>query len=202
MRIFTTLLVSSICLAACGGDDDDPTDGNEEEVITTVTLTFAPEGGGDDVTAAFDDADGEGGDPPTIDPVALAGGTTYTLTVTFENRLEEPPEDITQEIEDESDQHQLFFTGTAVDGPASDQPGAPLTHTYDDEDANGFPIGLANTIVAAAGEGELTVILRHLPPVNETAVKTADLAQNLADDGVGSLPGSTDAEVDFEVTVE
>ena len=205
MRMNITILASSLCLAACGGDDDggDGGDGgNENEVITTVTLGFAPEGGGDAVTAAFNDPDGDGGDAPTVDPVALTDGVTYTLTVTFENRLEDPPEDITEEVADESDEHQIFYTGSAVDGPASAQPEAPLTHSYADEDASGLPIGLENTIVAAAGTGELTVTLRHLPPVNDEAVKVEDLAQQVSAEGFGALGGSTDAQVDFMVTVE
>ncbi len=203
MRMNITLLTISLSLAACGGDDDGGDGaGNENEVITTVTLTFEPEGGGDAVTGAFNDPDGDGGGAPTVDSIALADGATYTLTVSFENRLEDPAEDITQEVADESDEHQIFYTGSAVDGPASDQPEAPLTHTYGDEDANGLPIGLENTIVAAAGTGELTVTLRHLPPVNDAAVKTADLAQEVSDDGFGALGGSTDAQVDFDVTVE
>lgn len=195
-----TVLVASLGLAACGGDDDSPS--NPEEVITTVTLDFAPEGGGAAVAAEWDDPDGNGGAGPTIDPIDLADGTTYTLTVGFENRLEDPAEIITEEIVDESDQHQIFFTGTAVDGPASNEDGAPLTQTYADEDANGLPIGLENSIVAAAGTGELTVTLRHLPPVNDVAVKTAELAQEVLDTGFGSLAGSTDAQVNFTVTVE
>jgi hypothetical protein len=194
------VVVISACLAACGGDDEGG--GNENEVITTVRLTFAPQGGGPAITAAFDDPDGDGGEAAMVDPVDLAGGTTYTMTVTFENGLEDPPENITEEVSNESDQHMIFYTGTAVNGPASDQPGAPLTHIYSDEDANGLPIGLENTIVATAGSGEMTVTLRHVPPVNETSVKTADLPQQVSADGFGSLPGSTDAEVDFIVTVE
>ena len=78
----TGLLASSSMLVACG--DDGGGDGDEQEVITTVTLTFAPMGGGAAVVAAFDDADGDGGDPPTVDPIALAAGTSYALTVRFE----------------------------------------------------------------------------------------------------------------------
>ena len=203
MRYSTTLvslfLVASVSsLAACGdGADGD----NENEVITTVTLTFAPQGSGAAVTAEFDDPDGDGGDPPTADPVDLAAGT-YTMTVIFENRLEDPPEDITTEVEDESDEHQVFLTGTAVDGPASDNPGAPLSHAYADQDAGGLPIGLSNTITAAAGTGQLTVTLRHLPPVNDTAVKTADLPSQINAGGFSSIGGTTDATADFTVTVQ
>jgi hypothetical protein len=186
--------------AACGGDDDGG-DGNEQEVITTVTLTFTPAGGGAAITASFDDPDGDGGAAPTIDPINLPGNTTYTTTVVFLNKLETPPEDITVEVNDESDEHQLFFTGTAVNGPASDQPSAPLTHTYGDTDANGLPIGLTNTMAGALGTGDLTVTLRHLPPVNGVAVKTAAIATEVRDRGFDGLAGETDAQVTFPVTV-
>lgn len=202
MRLSIAIFASSLCLAACGGDDDGGGGGNENEVITTVALDFAPEGGGDAVTAVFNDPDGDGGEAPTVDPVVLANGVTYTMTVAFENRLEDPAEDITVEVADESDEHQIFFTGSAVDGPASAQPGAPLTHSYADEDAAGLPVGLENTIDAAAGSGDLTVTLRHLPRLNDAASKLDDLAQQVSDDGFGSIGGSTDAQVDFPVTVE
>jgi hypothetical protein len=197
------VLALSMLLAACGGDDDDTGgDGNENEVITTVTLEFSPEGGGEAIAFEWNDPDGDGGSAPIIDPIALADGTTYTLAVGFENRLEDPPEIITEEVSDESDQHQIFFTGSAVNGPASDQPDAPLAQSYTDEDANGFPIGLESTIVAAAGTGDLTVTLRHLPPVNGTAVKTDSLADDVKASGFGELPGTTDALVTLPVTVE
>jgi hypothetical protein len=165
-----------------------------------VILTFTPAGGGAAVVAEFDDPDGDGGDPPTVDPVNLPGDTSYTLTVAFENRLESPAEDITAEVADESDQHQVFLTGSAVDGPASDEPTAPLTHTYDDEDANGLPIGLTNTIDATSGTGELVVTLRHMPPVNAEPVKTADTAADVAEGGFAAIGGNSDASVTFDVT--
>ena len=44
--------------------------------------------------------------------------------------------------------------------------------------------------------------LRHLPPQNDVAVKTATLAEDAAAGGLASLPGEPDAAVDFTVTVE
>jgi len=136
-----------------------------------------------------------------IDPVNLTAGM-FTLAVGFENRLEDPPEIITTEVMDESDQHQLFFTGTAVNGPASDQPGAPLSHAYADMDVNQLPIGLSNTITAATGTGTLTVTLRHMPPVNDVAVKVAGVAEQVKTGGFAAIGGSTDAQVNFTVTVQ
>jgi hypothetical protein len=133
--------------------------------------------------------------------VNLVAGTTYTLTLGFENRLEAPAEDITQEVRDEAEDHQVFFTGSAVNGPATSNTTAPLTHTYGDTDANGLPIGLTNQIVAATGTGQLIVTLRHVPPLNNVAVKTATLADEVKAGGISSIGGDTDVSATFDVTV-
>jgi hypothetical protein len=188
-----------VLLAACsddGGDTQDPV-----EVITTVTLTFTPAGGAP-VVASFKDIDGDGGNPPTVDPINLANGMTYASTVKFLNELESPAEDITLEVMDESDVHQVFYSGTAVKGPATSNTTAPLTHMYSDMDANGFPIGLANSFAASTGTGMMTVTLRHMPPVNDNPVKTGTLAETLKTMGVAALPGESDASVMFMVTVQ
>lgn len=190
-------LALALPLAACGepGGHD-----HEQELITTVIVTLTPPSG-DPLVATFDDPDGDGGQPPTVGALLLAPSTTYTLTVDFENRLETPPEVITQEVRDEAEDHQVFFTGTAVAGPATTNPSAPLTHSYADTDARGLPIGLTNTVVTASGTGELTVTLRHLPPSNDTPIKTADAAATVANDGFAALPGETDATATFSVTI-
>jgi hypothetical protein len=192
----------SLVAFACGEDKPAGMGGNENEVFTTITLTFTPSAGGAPVVAAFDDSDGDGGKAPTIASVMLGSGM-FNLAVKFENKLENPPEDITEEIHDEANDHQIFFTGTAVNGPASNQSGAPLTHAYADTDSKGLPVGLENKITAAAGTGMLTVTLRHLPPVNSVAVKTASLAEMVrTSGGFMGLAGSTDVQVTFPVTVQ
>ncbi len=196
---FAALLALSSSLIACSEDGGGST--NENEVISRITLTFTPAGGGAAITARFDDPDGDGGAAPTVDPINLVAGATYSTAVRFENALETPAEDITLEVADESDQHQIFFTGSAVKGPASNQPAAPLTHVYSDTDANGLPIGLLSSFTAAAGTGQLIVTLRHLPEVNGQAVKSAATATTVRDGGFAGLGGSTDAQVTFAVTV-
>ena len=194
------LVAPTSLLVACG--DDGGGGGNENEVITTVALTFTPAGGGAAIVAEFDDPDGDGGAAPTIDALGLVAGTTYDTTVRFQNKLETPAEEITDEIRDESDQHQLFFTGSAVDGPAAAHPGAPLVHAYADTDANLLPVGLANTFTVGSGTpGDLTVTLRHMPPVNGAAVKTAAAAMTVRDGGFAALGGETDAQVTFSVAI-
>jgi hypothetical protein len=200
----TTQFVSLLTFAAIAcvgcGDDKKP-GGNENEVITTVTLTFAPSGSGTSVVASVDDPDGDGGNPPTIQAVMLTAGL-YDMSVKFLNKLENPPEDITLEVKDEATDHQVFYTGTAVNGPASNQPSAPLMHSYADTDSKGQPIGLANKVTAAKGTGMLTVTLRHMPPINNMAVKSATLADTVRNSGISALGGSTDAQVTFPVTVQ
>lgn len=176
---------------ACGLDSQTL---NEQEVITSIILDF------DGTRFEFNDPDGDGGEDPTIDPVVLAAGN-YTLTVHFENRLEDPPEDITEEVNDESDQHLVLFTGSAVVGPATDNATGPLAQTYADEDINGLPVGLTNSIVATPGTGMMTVTLRHMPP-EEPPEKGEDTLDIVRIDGFDSIGGSTDARVIFDVTVQ
>lgn len=185
-------------LVACGHDAGHLH--GEQELITTAVLTFTPPAG-PPVVAAFDDPDGDGGAAPTVDVIELAAGTTYALAVAFENRLESPPEDITQEVRDEAADHQVFFTGSAVDGPAAGNPGAPLAHRYADVDPGGLPLGLDNEIVASAGAGQLVLTLRHLPPINGTPVKTSTTSDEVKAGGLSSIAGDTDVSARFDVRV-
>lgn len=186
-----------LCVLA-GCDEDMTSDPNE--VITTVILNFAPTNGGPTVSPMFNDPDGDGGAAPTIDAVILMSGS-YSLTVQFQNRLGTVPEEITTEVMDEADLHLLLFTGTAVVGPASATASGPLTQAYADMDANGLPIGLSTTITAVAGTGTLTVTLRHMPP-EEPPVKSGDTLAQAKAMGIDSIGGSTDAQVNFMVTVQ
>jgi hypothetical protein len=189
-----------LALASLGGCSDDAAGGNEGEVITTVLLEFgAP--GGVPVTFTFDDPDGDGGAPPTVDMITLTSNTTYLLALRFQNRLESPPEEITTEVVDEGDQHQVFLTGTAVNGPATSNPTAPLEHMYSDTDSRDLPIGVLNEILTTTGTGELTVTLRHLPPISGNPAKHDGLAAQVKTGGFATISGQTDVQVTFAVTV-
>lgn len=202
----TRLLVSSFAVAAavtlvgCVDVETPPDTVNDQEVITTVKLTFTPDAGGDALTFAVADPENDGS--PVVDDVTLENGTTYTMAVAFLNELESPAEDITVEVDEESDQHQVFVYGSGVSGPATgDNADALVTHAYADTDANDLPVGLSNTITAtAAGTAELKVMLRHLPVENGTPQKVADLAAVLA--AGDTLAGEPDADVTFPLVVE
>ena len=196
-RIALALVLPLGCIEV---DNPDPP-ANDQEVITTVTLTFTPAAGAV-VVAAHADPENDGA--PVIDPITLTNGTTYALSVTFENELEAPAEDITVEVDAESADHQVIVYGDGVEGPATGANAARLvTHAYADEDENALPIGLENTVVAvAAGAADLRLMLRHLPPESDTPVKVATIASDFAAGGSTAIPGDVDADVTFPLTVE
>ncbi len=196
MTFLAFLLLSPACT-----DVEQPHEENAEELITTVQLDFVDGAG---ATSTFTWSDPEADGSPVIDDVRLPAGGAWTLSISFLNALEEPAEDVTVEVEAEAEQHQVFLTGGAVEGPATgENPDAVIEHTYADEDENGFPVGLENSIVArSAGSGTLEITLRHLPPQNGSPVKTATLAEDAASGGLAGLPGEPDANVEFAVTVE
>lgn len=177
------LALLPLTILACNPDETGET--NVEEVITTVELTFTPDEGDAVVATWVDLEDGN----PTIDDIMLAADTDYELTVRFLNELEDPAENITEEIEEEDDEHQIFFDGSALD---------TMTIAYGDMDGGGLPVGLTNDVMSgAAATGDLTVQLQHLPAEDGTAVKVAGL-----EDDIANLPGDADAVAEFPVTVE
>ena len=177
------------------GHDDDGHDHGETELITAVTVTFTA--GGDTITATFSDPDGDGGMSGTADPLTLAADTEYTVAVSFLNAFEDPAEDVTEEIRAEAEDHLVLFESDA------------LTYTYgdvesdygDNAEGDDLPVGLAGTaMTAGAATGELRVVLRHLPPVNDMPQKVAGLPEMFA--AGDPLPGDADADVTFPVEVQ
>lgn len=191
-----------LLFATACGDVESPEGEEENEVITTLVLTFTPVAGGDALEFSWADLENDGN--PVIDDIVLSDADDYDVTVGFLNELEDPAEDITLEIQNEADEHQIFFTGTAVQGPATGtNASAVVEHAYADADADGLPVGLDNTFTTLGdGSGELTVTLRHLPPENGEAVKVSGLADTVASDGFGAIGGDNDVQVTFALEVQ
>ncbi len=175
---------------------------HEHEVMTTITLTFTSQADGS--TSEFTWADPESDGDPVINDITLQDADDYDVAITIFNELEDPAEEITPEIADEEDEHQFFFTGSAVVGPATlDNADAIVEHAYADQDADGLPIGLSNTITTlATGSGDLTLTLRHMPPEDGNPVKVEGLADSVANDGFESIGGANDFAITFPITVE
>ncbi len=171
------LLIPAILFTttSCDKDDDDAPD-NEQELITTIQLTFT--GGGNVITATAKDLDGDGGNPPVVQDIQLAANTDYALTVAFLDESKTPAENLTEEVEEESNEHLVCLVGSgAIPSPA-----------VQDTDDNGKPLGLASTLkTGAAGNGTLKVSLKHEPDKNNANPCNT---------------GETDAEQIFNVIVK
>ncbi|MGR7814475.1 type 1 periplasmic binding fold superfamily protein [Lacinutrix undariae] len=189
LKFLSVLFLSALTFNSCSSDDDNPEAVNEEELITTVTAVFTPIGGGDVITLEYQDLDGDGAAEATTSVSgSFAQNTTYEGDITFLNESTNPVEDITEEILEEGDDHQLFYQVT----------GTLNAITYDEGlvnyDSNGFPIGLQSVFTTTdAASGTITIVLRHQPSKDATGV---------ADGDITNANGSTDASVSFAVTVE
>lgn len=202
------LLLPALLLAAACSDVEDPDTHHDHnhDLVTTMLLRFTP-ARGDALEFVWSDPELDGS--PEKDDILLPDASdhdhhdakSYTLEVELWNSHDE---DMTTEIQGLAEEHQIFFTGAAVEGPATgDNPDALLEHAYLDEDAGGLPVGLENEVTTLGwGTQELTVSLRHLPPENGTAVKTEGLADDVASGGLSAIGGGNDIQVTFSVTVE
>lgn len=173
---------------ACEEDEAAPEEENELEVFTDVKLVFTPTGGGAAVEAAAKDPDGAGvQELQVLGAINLAANTEYLLSMMIENCLEDPCEDMNEEIAEEAEEHQFFFafTNDAFTSPAGngniDNASDPIN--YIGFDGNGNPVGLNTSwTTGSASTGTFTVQLQHQPDV-----KTA-------------TSGSTDGDTDFALT--
>lgn len=200
MNRFALALTLPVALTGCPDIENPGENINDVEVITTIELTFTPAAG---AALVFTHADPENDGAPVIDPIVLPVGA-YTLGVRFLNELEDPAEDITEEVNEENDEHQVLVYGSGVESEATgDNAAALATVSYDDEDANGLPVGLTHTVDATtAGTAELQLMLRHLPTENETVVKNDAVAADFASGGSTGIGGEVDADVTFPLTVQ
>ncbi|MFY0593948.1 hypothetical protein [Roseivirga sp.] len=180
------LAIFAIGFAIVSCDNDDPEPVNEEELITTVNVTFTnTANAGDVVTATFQDLDGPGGNAATQSNLALSANSTYTVSIEFLNEQETPAEDITEEVAEEDDEHQVFYVATA---------GLNFTFAYTDQDGDGNPLGLAGTATTgAASTGSVTVSLIHEPTKTGAGVSDGDPT---------NANGETDVEVTFTTTIQ
>ncbi len=186
LKLIALLLIPALFSTSCNNDDDNSTPVNEEEVITTVTTTLS--GGGQIITLTSRDLDGDGPNAP-VKTVSgnLVAGVVYQGSTTFLNELANPAEDITEEVEEEGTDHQVFYQLASSLGT--------VTYDYNNVDENGNPIGLEFSLVSgtSGSTGLLTVTLRHEPNKTAANVSTGDIT---------NAAGNTDAEVSFSITID
>ncbi|MEQ9414309.1 MAG: hypothetical protein RIF39_10790 [Cyclobacteriaceae bacterium] len=190
-------LVLMLGLLIAGCESDDPQKEDTPELITKATLTFTPAGGGTVVVATATDPDGEGVKDIEVDgAINLTAGVSYTLTLSLINELAEVSSaeyDITEEVEEEGDEHMFFYawTGDVFSDPSGngnidDRADAV---NYEDEDLTGEPIGIVTrwTAASTSASGIFRVVLKHQP---ELKTSTS-----------GFDTGETDLDIEFEINV-
>jgi len=176
MKIFKyALLAIPFLYFSCNDDDDTPEPVNEEEVITTMNVYV--DGA---LAMSSTDSDGDGPLEPVVTDGVLAANTTYSVRLEFLNELEDPAEDITEEVEEEALEHQVFYS-------AGGDLNVGVEYVNFDSDEN--PLGTLITLMTnEAGSGTITITLVHEP-----------MKPN---DGLATAGGETDIEVTFNVSVE
>lgn len=186
IKHFLILFLATGLFFSCSSDDDNPDPVNEEEIITTVNFVLTPVGNGNIVTFQSQDLDGDGPNAPVNSQIgSLVASTEYTASVQFLNELENPAENITLEVLDEADEHQVFYSLTGTSGS---------TVTYSDTDSDGNPLGILTVFNAgsASTNNTLTITLRHEP--NKTA-------SGVSDGNIANAGGETDVEVTFNFDI-
>ena len=175
-KIYLLFFFSAV-LFSCKKESVDP---NEEELITTVKLEFTEVGTTTKKSFEFKDLDGEGGVAPSkFDEIVLSPGKTYNCEVYLLNESVSPADNITLEVEEEGDDHQLYYTST-VNG---------LSITDLDKDKKGLVLGLESKwTTGSASTGNVNVTLKHKP------------GTKAANDPIAK--GDTDVSIDFKVKVQ
>lgn len=200
--ILTLALLALSLVLFQGCKDDDPTKEDVPELITKVTLTFTPDGGGTVVVVTATDPDGEGVQNIGVDgPINLAANKTYVLTLDLINELAAPtaPEySVTDEVEEEGDEHMFFFSWTnnifsnpAGNGNIDNRTDAVnYTGGANSTDVNNRPLGLTTTWTSSVSvaSGSFRVLLKHQP--------------GLKSDTSDSNTGETDLDLTFTLNVQ
>jgi len=181
-KLLTIILLSSvIILSSCSKDDPDPV--LPQEVITSLTYTLTSTSGAV-FNFKFEDPDGDGGIEPTVTADDIPANTTFTGRIELLNQTLDPIEDVTLEVLEEDLDHQFFYSST-LNG---------VSISYQDQDSAGNPLGVDTEVTTgAAGNGQLTVILRHEPVKDAEGVSTGDIT---------NAGGETDIEVTFNLNVQ
>ena len=199
-NIYTnSLLIISAFLLVISCDKGEPVVVHEHEVFTRVVLevkkdgetnfkkyTFEVEGHddhGDDDHGDDDHGDDDHGDEHT--EVELDTNSTYHVGIFFYNDSDpDNIEDVTLEVIEEADAHQVFYEMTEI-------PGFSIAAASDDtKDSNGNPLFLKTSwTTASETSGDVMAYLIH-EPTSKTGSTRADFG------------GATDVEIEFEVHVE
>ena len=175
LKIFFTLLASTV-IYSCSKSDDDPEEVNEEEVINRVSIVLSD--GSTSQTVTWN----EGSTPPAI---TLDVDKTYTASIYFYDASDPTDvEDITEEVIEEVDEHYILWEIAGLSDFLITS--APTDYAGSD----GIPINLITEWGTGGAEsGNIKVTLIH-EPANKTGTTRS------------SIGGETDIELTFPTTVQ
>ncbi|MFN8416921.1 MAG: hypothetical protein U0U66_11380 [Cytophagaceae bacterium] len=186
IKLSVYILLLSVLISSCKKDKDNvatPPAPEEQELITTIIVSFKKTPTAtDSLTFAWRDADGEGGAAPVIDPIAITTEYTYLSVHVLNESNPNDVEDISEEIQEKGNEHQLFYT-TGTDY---------MTMAYIDMDDHGVPIGLKMTLsdLTTVTNSTLQIVLKHQPGIKPVSGQ-----------GNASL-GASDFDVTFPLTIQ
>lgn len=166
----TTILFLSTFILFSACKKDDPIYEDENELIQLVKIEFTDSS----TQETYTWKDGKS------DTIQLTRNQEYAVLVSFYNLDKNQNEiNITDEIIEDSDAHQVFYTS---------EPSSSLSVTYEDKDDRDFPIGIQTSMTTSnsAQEGKLRIVLKHYSDKK---------------DGL-STSGSTDIDVKFVVNIQ
>lgn len=178
-------LAVSFLASACKKDVENPAPVDDNEAITTATLTLTSQTTPvQSVTATIENLNTSADFSRAT--LNLKPNTTYTGAISLLDKTKTPTLDVSAEVKTEANEHFFVYTFT----PAASSP-ASITVTSTDRDTNPapgpYPVGLATQVkTGPAGTGKLKVVLRHQPNAKNGA----------------ALPGTTDLDTDFNVTIQ
>ena len=184
LKFIALCITATAFITSCSSDDSAPKVINEEEVITDVSLSFSNEAG-EITTYTFTDPQYR--DENYVAPlISLISGEAYQVEANFYNKSNPgDPELLTEEIQEERDDHFLTYAFTEVNVDLSRTDGSLST------DNNGIQIGLSTQWLAGStGNGAVTLKLIH-----QATEKVTTPAE-------GSFSGGeTDVQVSFDMEV-
>ncbi len=176
LKFLAVVMLGGLILAGCKKKNNE--EENEEELITTVNVKLTAAGAATQ-TFTWKDVDGPGGNAPQIGTITLSPGVTYACELEFLDESKTPAENITDEIEEEDDDHQIYYEVST----------AALTIGSLNTDARGLPLGITSSWVAGTNSsGSVKITLKHKPGVKAAG----DLVTK----------GETDIEISFPVVIQ
>ncbi len=183
--ILTSFFILSLAVSSCKKDEDEkkveePAISNPEEQITTVIISgydhHNPTDSRYQFSVQWEDLDGDGGNPPSVDSLLLDTGIVYHAHIILLDKTKTPWDTISHEVEEEKNVHQFFYTLSDV---LKDKVKIQI-QDYDDNNP-ALPLGLAIHLDTRPGSayalpvsGSLNVVLSHYDEIPKTALPSPE----------------------------